>query len=138
MSIPAGLVFIAGRSRERAAALLDIAKELGLEPQSVLAVRNGYHVAPAIAEFYTDGAVTEAEVTEAPVVVAEVVEVDAEVEFEVEVEETEAEIEAEAPEVEKPKGNASLEAWTAYAITKGYDPSRELTRNELVEEYGQD
>lgn len=38
--------------------------------------------------------------------------------------------------VEEPKRNASHEAWIAFAETKGYDKSEDLTRNDLIEKFG--
>lgn len=126
------IVFVAGRSRERAQALLAAADKIGADRTTVRAIQNGYNVPRAIAEEYLGEKLVDAPAESAP----EAPEAPAEEPTE-DVPDGGDDVEDEAEEVEKPRGNASLQAWVDFAVTQGYDPSRGLTRNELVEEYGQ-
>lgn len=121
-------VFVAGRGREKAIALLAIAGELGYEPGVVRTTLNGYNVPADVAKKF-DASVEYEPAPEKPIAPAVVVLPDAPLP-----EETEAEEDADD---EIPAKNASLEAWIAYAETKGYDTARGLTRNDLIDEYGQ-
>lgn len=116
--------FVAGRGREKAIALLAIAAELELPADVVRTTRNGYTVPVEVAKKF-DETVDYEPASEAPEEEAP------------EAGEAPAEEAEEVAEAEEPAKNASLEAWVAYAEKKGYDTARGLTRNDLIEEYGQ-
>lgn len=119
-------VFIEGRSRDTAIALLKAAGDLGHPLDVVRTTLNGYYAPADVAKAYEDGVeYTPAEKSKPA----------AEDEAEAPTEESPAE--EQADEVEQPSKKASTEAWAAYAETKGYDPARGLTRKELIAEYGQ-
>ena len=118
-------VFIQGRNRDTALAILAAAGELGYPLDVVRTTLNGYYAPAAVVKKYEAGVEYTPAKEAAPEPAAEATEaVEAEV------------VEAEA-EVEQPSKKASTEAWVAYAETKGYDPARGLTRKELIDEYGQ-
>jgi hypothetical protein len=132
------IVFVAGRSRDRAQALLAAADKIGADRTRVRAIQNGYHVPREIAEEFLgkklkdEKAPSAPEEQKAPEAPEEAPEEPA-----ADVPDGGDDVEDEAEEIEQPRGNASLQAWIDFAVTLGYDPSRGLTRNELVEEYGQ-
>lgn len=146
-------VFIEGRSRDKAIALLAAAKEAGHPLDVVRTTRNGYTAPADVAKIYEDGVDYEpADIVGTPAPTGEVApdsgnqteaekaaaEAEGEAESDVTAEsEAETEAETEVAAVEEPAKNASTEKWAEYAATKGYDTERGLTRDELIAEYGQ-
>jgi hypothetical protein len=125
-------VFVEGRGREKAMALLAIAAELKLPLDVVRTTLNGYMVPADVAKKFDAGTSYVPAKVEAKVDAPSAPKATAETEAE-----DKPALVAEKSEAEQPAKNASLEAWISYAKTTGYDKKRALTRNELVAEYGQ-
>lgn len=151
--IPAGMAFLAGRSRENARAALAAAEAAGFEPSSVRTQQGGYLLPEKALEFLelegddsvevvtddSDGEEADGETTETGEAATETTsetetttEVVTEVPEVVEVPEI-----VEVPQPPKSGSGSGEEAWIAWAKdAKGYDPAEGLSRNEIIARYG--
>jgi len=141
---------IKGHGRDQARRVLAAAMAAGLPAASVRTSQAGYLLPTEALEAYEEIAKMSAEefdaarkidVKENGIVSQRLATADDPEEPEGD-DESESESEADSsegstPELEYPKGNASQDAWEAFAVEHfGYDPEEGLSRNELAEKYG--
>lgn len=114
--IPEGYGIIAGRGRDTAIKALAAAKVAGVDSRLVKTVDEGYLVPIAVLDAFDESNESAPEAEDVQNLNAD----------------------AEEEEIAYPARNASKAAWQKWAVdTQGYDADEGLTRDELIERYGE-